>query len=174
MKRVIETAVVVAFGLCPSAALARAPYYVDDAGIIDPGKVQSANWFSHSDTGDNLGVASAAFQTFSGFETTIQASRVFGSEGADTTATFQGKYLWHDAADSSAWGSSLAGGVNADVWRGAVSGAYAYVPVTLGVTVRTQPERGSGLAICPAGRTQLPDLGSERVGTGDGGRVFHR
>jgi len=134
MKTVIGTAFVIVTGLCPYAAMARAPYYVDDAGITDTGKIQSANWLSHSNKGDNFGAAGVAFQIVSNFETTLQTTRELGNGDSETSLTLQGKYLWRDASAPSTWANSVAAGTTYDVQGGAISGAYAYIPVTFGIT----------------------------------------
>jgi hypothetical protein len=119
--------------ISPGAAFARAPYAVDDAGITDMGRIQSADWFSHSDKGENLAVLGVAFTPVKSLETTFQAGRDAGQGNNVTQLTLQEKYLWH-AAGADQWASSLVGGVNYNTIAGKTSGAYAYVPVTFTVT----------------------------------------
>jgi len=117
--------------LLSSPAFARDPYIVDDAGIADKGTVNSTNWLSHSNEGENIANVALAYQAFTNLETTVQATRDVGDGNNDTQFTLQEKYQWHNAP---AWQSSFTGGVTYDTIQQELSGVYAYIPVTYVVT----------------------------------------
>jgi hypothetical protein len=107
--RLIVAFLVALIALRPSLAMARSPYFVDDGGITDKGKVQTAGWFSHSDKGEDQFFAAVIAQLADRLETTVEAGRDIGNGNDATSFTLQEKYQWHPPASDKDWFSSVGG-----------------------------------------------------------------
>lgn len=88
------------FFLTPHLAFAAGAYLVDDGGIADAKKVQIENWYSRSNSGEDIYVTNPAYQLLPNAEFAVQETY---SDTAKTVNTLwpQVKYLWHKSENIS-------------------------------------------------------------------------
>lgn len=127
MRKILFTTTLII--LLPRLAFAAGAYLVDDGGIADEKKVQIENWYSRSNTGEDIYVTNPAYQLLPNAEFAVQETY---SDTAATGNTLwpQIKYLWHK---SEALSSSATFGVNYSSTNQKTYGQYAYSSNTLKV-----------------------------------------
>ena len=115
--------------LLPHSVFAAGAYVVDDADIVDPGKVQVESWFSHGSNRDNLGVADVAYQALPHTEITIENGYDSNAGNGVDILSAQAKYQWHPD-DAHGFAGSAVFGMDRSLTNGS-SLFYAYVPSSL-------------------------------------------
>ncbi len=108
--------------VAPQNLYATGAYLVDDGGVADSEKVQVENWYSRSNSGEDIYVSNPAYQLLPNAEFAIQETY---SDTAETGNTLwpQIKYLWHKSENVLA---STTLGVNYSSSQQKIYGAYAY------------------------------------------------
>ena len=132
MQRIYRAVLLIACLSLPDQALAAGAYMVDDADIVDPGSWQSESWFTHTDTGKNLGVINAMHQILPETELTLQASIDTLSGGANNLFSPQIKYRFH-TKDHNGVTASMVIGTDVSLNRAHQTNLMAYMPVTWNV-----------------------------------------
>lgn len=117
------------FFLVPKLVFAAGAYLVDDGGIADPDKLQVENWYSHSNTGENIYVTNPAYQLLPNAEFAVQETYDNSSKTINTLWP-QVKYLWHKSDNVS---SSATIGVNYSSTDQRIYGHYGYSSNTVTV-----------------------------------------
>lgn len=113
--------------LFPNAAFAASAYLVDDGGIVDAKKTQIENWYSRSNTGEDIFVSNPTYQLLPNAEFAVQETYNATSKTVNTLWP-QVKYLWHKSEGVS---SSTTIGVNYSSTDQKTYGAYSYSSTTL-------------------------------------------
>jgi hypothetical protein len=121
----------VAIHLWPHAAMAAGPYVVDDADIVEADKIQSEDWFTHTDKGENIGIVNMAYQLLPHAEFTLQETHDQQKGSSSDTLSPQVKYQWREGDDNGRIASSIVVGTTSTVDQARGTGVYAYVPATL-------------------------------------------
>lgn len=124
------TALALLFFLLPNLAFAAGAYLVDDGDIVGSKTVQMENWYSHSNTGENIYVTNPAYQLLPNAEFAMQETY---SDTAKTINTLwpQIKYLWHkseNVASSTTFGFNYSSSLQKNY------GTYAYSATTIKTT----------------------------------------
>ena len=130
----ILSAFVVAIFLPARIAFAASAYGVDDAGLVDPGKVQIESWGSWDDKGNHLAVIDPAYQLLPNAEFSLLMMHSEQSGDHSNLVAPQVKYQWHPGATPQDISSSIALGFSYAADAQKFSGAYAYIPVSLAVS----------------------------------------
>ncbi len=115
------------FLITPTVAFAAGAYLVDDGGIADAKKVQIENWYSHSNTGEDIFVTNPAYELLPNAEFAVQETYDATAKNINTLWP-QVKYLWHKSEDIS---SSATVGVNYSSTDQKTYGSYAYSSNTI-------------------------------------------
>ncbi len=103
-------------------------YIVDDGGIAQKDKLQVENWYSHSNSGEQILVTNPAYQLLPNAEFSIQETYDERSPQLNTLWP-QVKYLWHDQKDvlsSAVLGVNYATNNNAGIY-----GSFFYIPTSI-------------------------------------------
>jgi len=121
---------VLALCLPASASFAAGPYFVDDADIVDPGTIQTENWFSHSSKNESIVTDDVAYQLLPHAEfTLLNAYDRQGGKSANDTLSAQTKYQWREGDEGKNIASSAVLGMNYST-NNRFAGMYAYIPST--------------------------------------------
>jgi hypothetical protein len=110
----------------PSFAFAAGAYLVDDGEIAEANKVQIENWYSRSNTGEDIYVSNPAYQLLPNAEFAIQET--YNSSSNNNTLWPQVKYLWHKNETVS---TAATIGVNYSSTDQKAYGSYAYSSTTI-------------------------------------------
>jgi hypothetical protein len=113
--------------LLPSIALGAGAYLVDDGGIADAKNIQVENWYSHSNSGQNIFVTNPAYQIFPKTEFAIQET--YNASVAEINTLWpQLKYLCYKSTNIL---NSTVIGINYSSANQKTYGSYVYNSTTL-------------------------------------------